>query len=57
MEYFIGRLMWEKVATYKEINNWLYSPDELLQMHELLDLKDSIENRAIKKAMESSSGN
>ena len=53
IDYFIGRLIWENVASYKDINSWLYSPEELLQMHKFLDLKDKIE----RKGMGLSNGN
>lgn len=32
------------MATYKDIDNWRYSMEQLNEMHEMLDLKERIDS-------------
>lgn len=47
MDYLLGRLVWEGVATYKELDSWVYSPEQIHDMHRFLDLKEELNNRAM----------
>jgi hypothetical protein len=40
--YYCYRLVEGGLATYKEIDSWQYSIEQLNEMHEMLDLKDKI---------------
>ena len=37
--YYFGRLVWEGMANFADIENWKYSMDQLNMLHEILDFK------------------
>ena len=43
--YYFGRLVWNNVATLRDIEDWVYSMDDLNRLHDMLDLRDKIEMR------------
>lgn len=44
--YYFGRLVWEGMATFADIENWVYSMDDLNVLHEMLDLRDRLQMKA-----------
>ena len=43
IKLFYGRLALSGIASYKDIKEWGYSPQELLDMHEMLDIRDKMQ--------------
>ncbi len=41
--YYFGRLIWSTVATLADIDNWVYSMAQLNTLHDMLDLRETIE--------------
>ncbi len=45
--WFVGRLVCDNVATYGDIMEWRYTSKQLWEMHEILDIKISLEEEAM----------
>lgn len=41
----MGRLVTARLCTLRELNDWVYSWDEVWQMHDMLDLQEWLEWR------------
>lgn len=48
--YFFGRLIWNRITTYKEIESWLYDMEDINIMHDILDLKERIDYEVAEKS-------
>ena len=43
--YYFGRLVWSNVATLADIDDWVYSMAQMNTLHDILDLRETIEDK------------